>query len=267
MGAITFSLDHNLVRSLKNALPLTTFVETGTFKGDTIAAMHSFFDSLISIELSDILWLEASNRFNQDKHIKILQGNSADLLGDVSKELSEESILYWLDAHWCVAENTSGEESQCPLIEEIQSISRLNEQSVILIDDARLFLAPPPKPHDIKQWPLFNQVILALYALSSSHEIIIVNDVIIFHPTSIRHEIENYARQNGVDWLHASQSLLENQSLRGELELKEHVIQDLINQVEIKEQIIKDQKTIRKSLMNILLALPGMTYFNRTVRK
>ena len=50
MGAVTFTLDVHLVECLKEALPLSVFVETGTFKGDTLAEVEPFFDRLITIE-------------------------------------------------------------------------------------------------------------------------------------------------------------------------------------------------------------------------
>ena len=37
MGAVTFSLDPRLVASLQGVLPLSILIETGTFKGDTVA--------------------------------------------------------------------------------------------------------------------------------------------------------------------------------------------------------------------------------------
>jgi myosin heavy subunit len=131
-----------------------------------------------------------------------------------------------LDAHWCVANDTSGEQSQCPLLEEILAIGQLNDQSVILIDDARLFLAPPPKPHEASQWPSLDNIINKLHKLSNQHEIMVINDVIVFYPTNVREPITEYAREVGVDWLRANQSLTENGSLREAIEEKEAEMQE-----------------------------------------
>ena len=59
MGAVSFTLDVRLVESLKKVLPLSVFVETGTFKGDTLASMAPFFNRSISIEFSESLWKDA----------------------------------------------------------------------------------------------------------------------------------------------------------------------------------------------------------------
>ena len=226
MGAVNFSLDVELVNALKKALPLPVFFETGTFKGDTVDVVLPFFDRLITAELSESLWLEVTNRFAGEKRVEPYLGNSPDIIAKFQPALKDSSVLYWLDAHWCVANDTSGEQSQCPLLEEILAIGQLNDQSVILIDDARLFLAPPPKPHEVSQWPSLNNIINKLHKLSNHHELIVINDVIVFYPTNVREPIVEYAREVGVDWLRANQSLNENISLREAIEEKEAETQE-----------------------------------------
>lgn len=141
MGAVNFSLDVKLVTGLKKVLPLSTFFETGTFEGDTVNALLPHFDRFITVELSEPLWREVTNRFAGEKKVEPYLGDSPDIIAKFRSELKDVSVLYWLDAHWCVADSTSGEQSQCPLLEEIRAIGKLNEKSIILIDDARLFLA------------------------------------------------------------------------------------------------------------------------------
>jgi hypothetical protein len=198
MGAVSFSLDIRLVEQLKKVLPLDVFVETGTFKGDTIQSVLPFFRKLVTVELSPQLWKDAAARFAGESRVEVLLGSSPEFLSAVDHDAS---VLFWLDAHWCIAENTSGEHSQCPLLDEIRAIGRLAEHSVLLIDDARLFLAPPPEPHDVAQWPTFEQIDRALRELSSRHELMIVNDIIAFFPASVRESVIAYARRCGVDWL------------------------------------------------------------------
>jgi glycosyltransferase involved in cell wall biosynthesis len=224
MGAVSFSLDSQLVDALQSALKLEVLVETGTFKGDTVAAMAGSFDRIISIELSQDLWAEAAKRFADQPHVQILQGDSAEQLRTLSPELQSKNALYWLDAHWCVADNTAGELSQCPLLQELQAINRLNDGSVVLIDDARLFLAPPPAPHEITQWPAFNEIIKTLQGLSANHELMIVNDVIVVFPPAAREAVQGYAQLEGVDWLVAANTLRQNQSLVDQIKGKEEFI-------------------------------------------
>ena len=165
MGAVTFSLDPRLVASLQAVLPLDVLVETGTFKGDTIAEFESRFNKIVSIELSDVLWADAVKRFEQHQHVQILQGSSPEKLREHISKLQNVGVLYWPDAHWCVASDTAGELSQCPLLEELRAIGKLNNESVVLIDDARLFLAPPLAPHEISQWPSFQKIVTCLLSM------------------------------------------------------------------------------------------------------
>lgn len=225
MGAVTFSLDPRLVVSLQSSLSLSVLVETGTFKGDTVARFESCFSKVFSIELSEVLWFDAAKRFAQYQHIQILQGSSSDKLHELVPELQNSAVLYWLDAHWCIASNTVGQSSQCPLLEELQAIGKLNSESVLLIDDARLFIAPPLAPHEISQWPSFHQIVSCLLSMSNGHELIVVNDVIAFIPNKAKSAIVSYAQMYGVDWLVAANCLKENGTLMQQLQEKEFVIQ------------------------------------------
>ena len=219
MGAITFSLDTRLVAALQSKIPLRVFVETGTFQGDTVAALTSCFDKVFSIEASPMLWTEAAKRFAADPRVQLLQGNSPEKLRELHSELQGLGTLYWLDAHWCVAADTSREPSQCPLLEELQAIGKLNNASVVLIDDARLFLAPPPAPHEISQWPGFHQIVSRLLSMSSTHTLMVVNDVIAFFPEQAGAAVRSYARSYGTDWLAAANGLRDQDDLMRQLRL------------------------------------------------
>jgi hypothetical protein len=86
----------------------------------------------------------------------------------------------------------------------LDAIGSLGPQSVILIDDARLFLCPPPFPHEISHWPELEAIVEKLKALSGAHELMIANDVILFYPKSIRATVRDYAYRNSIDWLQVS---------------------------------------------------------------
>ncbi len=225
MGAVTFSIDPRLVACLKQVLPLSVFVETGTFKGDSVAAVLPYVERAISVEFSQPLWEQAAERFRDLPNVEVHLGDSAQVLARLGDALREESVLFWLDAHWCVAEDTGGEHSQCPLLHEMAAIGHLGANSVLMVDDARLFLAAPPAPHDVTHWPSFHEIERALRRLSKRHEIAVVNDVIVFHPSVATQAVKSFARAHGVDWLHAIQALGEATNLRAAVEEKEAVIQ------------------------------------------
>ncbi len=214
MGAVNFSLDVNLADVLKSSLGLEAFVETGTFRGETVDALKDKFESIYTIELSPEYYAEAVSKFEGDDHINVLHGDSSQELKRVAGDLQDTATLYFLDAHWCVAENTASELSQCPLLAELGAVGALNESSVIIIDDARLFLAPPLTPHETSHWPTLDEIIIQLRDLSSSHLIMVLNDNIIFYPKSACAAVSEYGKEYGVDWLDVLHTNRDYENLR-----------------------------------------------------
>jgi len=200
MGAVDFSIDVSLVEILKGMLPLEIFVETGTFEGDAVQQVRSFFQELYTVESSAEYYDRACERFKSDPAIHTFHGPSAKLLAEIMPRLASRSVLYWLDAH-CCGEELAKDVPQCPLLEELAAIGHLNERSVLLIDDARLFLAPPPPPHNVEEWPSLDLVIKGLYSLSTTHEILVLNDVFVYFPSSIGNGLRDFASCHAIDWL------------------------------------------------------------------
>jgi hypothetical protein len=133
------------------------FVETGSYLGDTAKWASDFFPKVITIEADKKLFQGVQSRFAKDTIVNTLFGNSEVLLNEVVKTIKEPA-MFWLDAHWS-GPTTAGEESQCPLLKELEIINTFKDPGVILIDDARLFLAPPPRPHQVEHWPTITEVI------------------------------------------------------------------------------------------------------------
>jgi hypothetical protein len=234
MGAVSFSIDLGLVAALKKVLPLDVFVETGTFRGDTVELVKDLFREIHTVELSPEYYEAARSRFQEQANINLVCGDSAAVLATWASGLHGKSVLYFLDAHWCVADNTAGEASQCPLLDEMRGIGQLNPESLVVIDDARLFLAPPPAPHEISQWPDFTEVLDALRTLSPIHRVMVLNDNIVFYPPVAGGVLLEYARHAGTDWLAEMSKIRDYDNLLSQfdgavrqLEEKEHAIQAL----------------------------------------
>jgi len=201
MGAIHFSLDEALLSFLKARLSLEVFVETGTFRGDTLALARRHFPRCESVELSVEYHAQAKQRFAGVDGVELACGPSPDFLRERRKRHQAARTLFWLDAHWCAAEVAGGADSQSPLLAELSAIERLHPDSVLLIDDARLYLCAPPKPHRLGDWPDLDEILRALISLSATHRIVVLNDVIVFYPERIRAEMQEHAQAHGVDWL------------------------------------------------------------------
>ena len=71
----------------------------------------------------------------------------------------------------------------------------------ILIDDARLFLALPPEPHDVPDWPRFREILERLFSLGASHELTVVADVIAFYPKRAHRAVSAYAQARDMQLL------------------------------------------------------------------
>ena len=124
---------------------LTTLVETGTFRGDMVAAMLHRFDTIYSIELSESLYQSACRRFAGYLHVHLVQGDSGAKLADIVSQLNHPA-LFWLDGHYSGGDTARGDEDT-PIFQELATL--LSEQPlrhVILIDDARCFGTEPGYP-------------------------------------------------------------------------------------------------------------------------
>lgn len=273
MGAVTAELDIRLIECLSEVMKLDTFIETGTFRGDTVAAMMQYFKHIISIELSPVLYDRACRRFSDQHEIKLYCGESSDLLSQICSSVSDKSVLYWLDAHWCNESDTAGRDYQCPLLDEIRAIGSLNDQSLLLIDDARLFLSTPAPPHDSNQWPDLGGILIELNNLSAQHRLAIINDVLLFYPEQASDAIQNYALNFGIDWLEAVQALSGEKLQYRQIEEKSKTIQELkqvLAESELaqqkKEIVIKEQARALLAFRSILFVLRPFIPLFRLVR-
>lgn len=243
MGAVHFSIDPRLLELFKSKLNIQTFVETGTFHGDSIASALPYFPTIYSVELSKTLADEAKERFKDYPQVHIDCSSSDTWLLQIQPQVAQYPTLYWLDAHWCAASDTAGVTSQCPLINEISAITTLSPQSIVVIDDARLFLTTPPKPHEVSQWPQFHDILTALQELSSQHRIMVLNDCIIYYPSLLQQALSLFAYEHGVDWNVIYNNRREVTTLESELIAKEKVIQNLLR---LNGPISKKRKALNK---------------------
>ncbi len=189
MGSVRSGLPVELAIRLRDELGLEAAVETGTFYGNSAAELARLFDRVWTVELSKELWLEAQRRHPDAENVVFMHGGSHEVLPalDIGRP-----ALYWLDGHWSVGE-TAGEDLQCPVEDEIRAIDSRSsgERSAILIDDARLFLAPPGPPLDRSQWPTLMDVADLLRA-KTDRFVTILEDVIIAVPQDARTVVEDY---------------------------------------------------------------------------
>lgn len=118
------------------------FIETGTYLGDTVDVVakygQQFGLTAYTIELSQLLYENALNRFSQQKNVYCLNGDSKDLLPNIIEKIDGPAI-FWLDGHYSGGVTACGEKTT-PILEELNAIFASGRKDhVILIDDIRLF--------------------------------------------------------------------------------------------------------------------------------
>lgn len=134
---------------------LRYFVETGTFKGDTVEAMRRHFDGVWSIELAPHFYQDAVRRFEGASNVKLLQGDSGKKMAEIVVQL-QGPTLFWLDGHYSGG-NTAQGDLKCPVWGELEAIfAGCAHPFVVLIDDARCFVNEGaedyPAVGDIEKW-------------------------------------------------------------------------------------------------------------------
>jgi hypothetical protein len=114
-----------------------TFVETGTYYGDTAKWASTEFKTVFTIELSDYLYNLTKNELLSKGNIIPKLGNSKNILSDILGE-TDSNIVFWLDGHYSGG-ITAGSDDPCPLREELKIIHKRNNDDIILIDDSRCY--------------------------------------------------------------------------------------------------------------------------------
>lgn len=199
MGNIHFGVPRDLVSHLRNTYGLHTFIETGTHLGATAAWASEIFEQVITIEGSREFY-EESRRRHADRHnINFLLGDSRTHLPEALATLSGPALC-WLDAHWMgpnpeLKADIFGRTAECPVLEEIAAVRRAGSGHFILVDDARLFLLPPPRPHRAADWPSLDEVLAALAGESPPRYTAVYQDVLLSAPGSAREALRGHFQE------------------------------------------------------------------------
>lgn len=164
MGAIRVGPPEHVVFALRDALGARAFIETGTNNGNTAAWAAEHFEHVYTSEAATVLATAAQERFKGNAKVRVFSTTSAHMLRTLYGGVENPGpAVLWLDAHWC-GEGTSRVGGECPLTDELKALPQ-NGRYAVIIDDARLFLRPPPPPHDPDEWPHIGTVGAGLAAL------------------------------------------------------------------------------------------------------
>lgn len=192
MGEVRMGPPKDLLREIRRHCGMRLFIETGTFRGDTAAWAAAEFERVITIEFSPELFERAQRRLAAHANVEILFGDSRARLAELVPTLDCPAV-FWLDAHWCSGQ-TYGLADQCPLLSELAVINASPLDHALLIDDARFFLSPQPRPNRIDQWPSLAEVITQLSSRADRY-VVVVEDVIVAVPAVAREAIGLFCQQ------------------------------------------------------------------------
>jgi len=136
---------------LRNGIPGATWVETGTYLGDTAALLSRHAPQVYSIEPAPALFAQAERRFHAVPNVRILSGTSEDQLPRLLPQLSGD-INFWLDGHYSAGMTYQGA-VDTPIVDELKCIETHQTRFsniVVLIDDIRCF---DPAVKEFAQYP------------------------------------------------------------------------------------------------------------------
>jgi hypothetical protein len=192
MGIIHAGAPRELILAVKEKFGLQAFLECGTLHGATADWAADHFKRVVTVEFSKTLF-DQNRNVPHSSNIEFCFGDSRQELRRLIPVLEEPSVI-WLDSHWS-GSGTYGEMDECPLLEEIAVINSAPITHFVLIDDARLFLSPPPKPHRASQWPSIDQVIEALKNGKHRYSIFVFQDIIAAVPTTAKNFVSSYCQE------------------------------------------------------------------------
>jgi hypothetical protein len=121
-----------------------TVVEIGTFKGVTTQRLARRFDRVISVEIDEKLYHEASSRLKRQTNVELILGDGCKVLPGVSKRVN--SAVLFLDGHFSGGQTGIGDEPE-PVLKELDVIAPdLDHYAAVIVDDFRLFGVEPGWP-------------------------------------------------------------------------------------------------------------------------
>ena len=148
---------------LRNGLTDATWVETGTYRGDTTAALARVARRVVSLEPAADLFAAAQARFRTVPNVELLNAASEEAFPRLLPQLAD-AVCFWLDGHFSGGPTFKGP-SDTPILAELAAIGEnLHrwEAAVVLIDDLRLFTGgvhvygPYPPLDDLVAWAAHN---------------------------------------------------------------------------------------------------------------
>ena len=135
-----------------------TYVETGSYRGQSIEDVINEYDVIHSIELSEKWFSYCAKKFSSYGHINLWLGDSRKALPLVLETINEPAVIF-LDAHYSGGTTARGD-TDTPLLDELDIVNQRDYPDIIIIDDVSFLGArggsEPAEPvSDDDVWPPF----------------------------------------------------------------------------------------------------------------
>lgn len=198
MGEVFWGLHSPLAARLIERFHLRAAIETGTYLGGGALQLAALCSRVWSIERDATLAEFAMATYGHVENLTILPGDASERLGSVLDGL-QEPAFFFLDAHWFrLSPRASVRLSpQCRILEELEVIREHHScigRSVLMVDDAVMFLGSLPRPFERRDFPPITDVIERLRRLSPAFHVVVTDDVLIAGPPDVDEVVAEYHR-------------------------------------------------------------------------
>ena len=125
---------------IKHGFKDATWIESGTFVGETTNFLSKTAKRVVSIEPEPELFRKAKQRFAGVNNVEIIKGLSEEVFPSLLPTIGGR-VNFWLDGHYSAGFTHLGPQ-ETPIVDELQAIAdnMQNFEGVcVLVDDVRLF--------------------------------------------------------------------------------------------------------------------------------
>lgn len=132
--------DEEIIDVIRRYKISNSFVETGTYKGNTTRLASQYFNKVYTIEIHKGLYEESVEKGRHEKitNIEYHLGDSLEKLPLIASKCGQ--TVWFLDAHISGSDSSWNNKIRVPLLEELEIILQNNKhKGVFILDDFRFF--------------------------------------------------------------------------------------------------------------------------------
>ncbi len=176
-------LKRSFLELLQKLFQIDTFIESGTYLGDTTENASQVFSQVHTIELASGLYEKAKARFANHRNVNVYFGDSAKELPHILTA-PQGKILFFLDGHFSKRDTAKGDKNT-PISGEIEAIIQSGiKDSIIIVDDVRFFqnsMYEDPDPA-VADYPSLLELFKQCQKINPDYQIAVIGDLALIYP-------------------------------------------------------------------------------------